>query len=123
MIDTSEESTFWKWDERAVGLMKFDAFAPLDELLAKKDVTEFGMEEHIQSWFLVDYLMHARKEHTAKFLRAFKDPFHQRRKSPDHGELVARQTACFGAAFGVEPTALEAEWRSNTKKLKHRKKK
>ena len=78
------------------------------------------MEQHIQAWFFVDYLMHARREELARFVRRFKDPLHERQRSPTPEELLARQAECFRSAFGVEPAELEVEWRERTRKLAHR---
>ncbi|MCR9246887.1 MAG: hypothetical protein NXI31_17780 [bacterium] len=119
--DDQEDSAFWKWDERALGLIKFDAFRPVEELMQLATPQDFGMEDHIQAWFLVDYLLHARREATARFLREMSHPFHGRTRSPTHEEIVARQTKSFRNAFACDPEQLEATWKKATKRLKHRK--
>lgn len=115
-----DDSPFWQWDERALGMLRFKAFESVDDLMLRLDVTKFEMEQHIQSWFLVDYLMHARKKQTMRFLHGLKDPFHGGQYRPERDELLDRQKACFEAAFGMTPAALEAEWKKKTRGLKHR---
>jgi hypothetical protein len=108
-----ETRDFWKWDERAVGLLRNDVFEPLAELMERPDLTQFGMEQHIQSWALVDYLMGTRKAATMKFLRDLKDPFHQRRREPSREELRERARERFEPAFGLSPEGLDAAWRAH----------
>lgn len=116
-----EDDAFWKWDERALGLLKFEAFEPVEELIKREEGTQFGMEQHIQSWFLVDYLMHRRKAEMMRFLHVMKDPFHLRRRKPSHDEVTARQLLRFEEVFGVTPEALEAEWKKAARSLSYRK--
>ncbi len=116
-----EDDAFWKWDERALGLLRFEAFESIEDLIERTDGTQFSMEQHIQSWFLVDYLMHTRKAQAMRFVHVMKDPFHARQRSPTAGELVDRQLARFEGVFGVDPGGLEVEWKKAAPRLKYRK--
>ncbi len=116
-----EDSPFWKWDERARGLMKFEAFEPLPELMARKTIGEFGMEQHIQCWYFVDYLMAAKKGPTMQLLHELKAPFHQQHKLPTHAELLARQEAAVRRAFGQNVVELEGAWREYARTARRKK--
>jgi len=109
--DTAPVSSFWKWGERAQGLMRHQAFEAIEDLMMREDVTRFGMEQHIHMWFLVDYLMAAHREPTMGFLHDMKDPFHGALALPDHDELMDRQWERFRQRYGCDPAAIEAEWR------------
>jgi len=112
--DTDHETRdFWKWDERAQGLMRNKAFEPLTALLARTDLTQFGMEQHIQAWAFVDFLMATRKAATMKFLRGMKDPFHALRSEPTQAEVSERAAALFPQAFALDPAGLEDVWRAH----------
>ena len=50
-----EQREFWKWDERAPGLLRNGAFESIEALMRRPTMTEFGMEQHIQSWAFVLY--------------------------------------------------------------------
>ncbi|MCA8950057.1 MAG: hypothetical protein KDE27_11190 [Planctomycetes bacterium] len=115
-----EDSPFWKWDERARGLLKYEAFEPLATLMARGEIGEFGMEEHIEAWFLVDYLMSTRRAATMQLVHELKAPFHNQYKLPTTVELEARQTAAIERLFGIDIEGLEAEWRAGAGKRSRR---
>lgn len=119
--DERLDSPFWQWDVRAQGLMQFGAFEPLANLLAREDATDFGMEQHIQAWFFVDFLMRTRKAATMRFLHGLKEPFHQRRKLPTWDEIRERQDQLLVANFGMNAAALEATWHKDPACTKRRK--
>ena len=107
-----EVRDFWKWDERVVGLLRNDALEPLATLLARDEPTAFGMEQHIQAWAFVDWLMRSRKDALRVFLHEFKAPFHQLRRLPSKTELEERGEACLRRAFGADAASLEAAFRT-----------
>jgi hypothetical protein len=106
-----EQREFWKWDERAPGLLRNGAFESIDALMRRPTMTEFGMEQHIQSWAFVDFLMATRKAATMKFLHDMKDPFHDLRRPPSQEELLERAKTCLQSAFGLDAAGLEAAWK------------
>ncbi|HEX6811616.1 MAG TPA: hypothetical protein VF384_08345 [Planctomycetota bacterium] len=113
-----EQREFWRWDLRAPGLLRNGAFEPLESLMKRPQVTDFGMEQHIQSWAFVDFLMATRKAATMKFLHDMKDPFHGLRQQPSHEEILARAKECFPRAFQQDAAGLEAEWRTHLLKAR-----
>lgn len=109
--DKDSRSAFWEWDKRVPGLLKNGAFESVEQLLERPNAGAFGIEQHIQSWALVDFLM---KEHKAKgmqFLHVLKDPYHQRRRSPTDVELRTRQLDSLRAKLGWTPADFEQAWR------------
>ncbi|HEU4418974.1 MAG TPA: hypothetical protein VFT55_08545 [Planctomycetota bacterium] len=107
-----EQREFWRWDERAPGLLRNGAFESIEALMRRPTMTEFGMEQHIQSWAFVDFLMATRKAATMRFLHEMKDPFHNLRQQPSQEELLARAKVCLARAFGVDAAGLEAAWKT-----------
>lgn len=115
-----EDSPFWQWGDRAAGLMKFGAFESLEDLMRREDVTAFDQEQHIQSWYLVDWLMTEHQPQLMSFLRRMKDPFHQRKKVPAQSEVTERQWQAWQDAFGCDLATTEAEWRKKAGTKKRR---
>lgn len=120
--DRKDRSPFWDWDARVAGLIKHDVFEPLDKLVGHETAGSFGIEQHMQAWAVVDYLMANHPKELAKFLCELKDPFHGRLRSPSKEELAKRQTDAFAAAFGSEVTAVDAAWRKDAGKRKPKRK-
>src|SRR5262245_5674140 len=111
---------FWRWDERAPGLLRNRAFEPIETLMERADPNAFGIEQHIQSWAFVDFLMTTRKIATMQFLHDMKAPFHELKQQPSHAELLERAKTCLASSFRLDAAGLEAEWR--TRLLRSRKK-
>ncbi|MCR9245843.1 MAG: hypothetical protein NXI31_12495 [bacterium] len=111
-----EDSSFWKWDERARGLLKHDVFESLTDLFLRERIANFDMEQHIQAWSLVDFLMRERPKELGMLVHGLKAPFHQQHKLPSHKELLARQDECVKAAFDLTVEELEAVWRKGATK-------
>ncbi len=107
-----EQRDFWKWDERARGLLRNGAFEPIEALMRREQFTDFGMEQHIQAWAFVDFLMDTRKTATMRFLHDMKDPLHALRQWPSHEELLERAKSRLPRAFQLDGPGLEAEWRA-----------
>jgi hypothetical protein len=107
-----EQTAFWKWDERAVGLARNGALEPLGELMARTDPTKVPVEQHIQSWAIVDWLQRTQAPALRTFLHELKAPFHEQRRPPRPEELRERETACLQRAFGKDAAALDAAWRA-----------
>jgi len=116
-----EQREFWKWDERAPGLLRNGAFESIETLMRRPTMTEFGMEQHIQSWAFVDFLMATRKAATMKFLHDMKDPFHTLRRLPSQEELLDRAKTCLQSAFGLDAAGLEAAWKAHLLRARSKK--
>jgi len=121
--DRRDRSPFWDWDARVKGLIKHDVFEPLGDLVSHQSAGSFGIEQHMQAWAVVDYLMASKPEQLAKFLHELKHPFHGRLRMPTEEELQQRQEQAFAAAFGSEVTAVDAAWRKDASKKKKRRRK
>jgi hypothetical protein len=111
--DRDQRSAFWEWEKRVPGLMRNAAFEPAEKLLERTTAGTFGIEQHMQSWSLVDFLMAKHKPAAMQFLRTLKDPFHQRLKAPTSAELQARQLDALRQHLGWTPAELEAAWRDS----------
>ncbi len=120
VTDRDPRSAFWEWDKRVPGLMKNAAFEPADRLLERTTAGTFGIEQHIQSWALVDFLMTKHKRAAMQFLHALKDPFHQQRTAPTAEEQQARQLAALSTHLGWAPAELDAAWRQHVLSAKGR---
>jgi len=116
--DSRDRSPFWDWDARVRGLVKYDAFGSLADLMKVQTAGQFGIEQHMQAWAVVGYLVDANKEQVGTFLHRLKSPFHGRVRMPTDAELQQRQQDVFVSTFGCEPAALDAAWREATKKRK-----
>ncbi len=111
--DRKMRSAFWEWDKRVHGLTKHDVFEPLDAFLDRANAGDFGLEQHIQSWALVDFLIETRRAETFAFVHALKEPFHARRRVPTEQELRVRQRDALRDQLSFDAAALEAAWREH----------
>jgi hypothetical protein len=109
--DRDQRSAFWEWEKRVPGLLKNGAFEPVENLLARTTAGTFGIEQHMQSWSLADFLMTKHKAGAMQFLRTLKDPWHQRQKAPTDTELQTRQLDALRQHLGWTPQQFEAAWR------------
>ncbi len=109
--DKDQRSAFWEWDKRVEGLLRNGAFEPAEQLLSRTNAGSFGLEQHMQSWALVDFLMTSHKAKTMQFLHTLKDPFHARRQAPTATELSLRQTDALKTTLGWTAAELDAAWR------------
>ena len=109
--DKDPRSPFWAWDTRVRGLMKNGVFEPLSTLFERGNAGEFGLEQHMQAWAFVDFLMQRYKDRLPRFLSELKVPFHYRRKLPTAMELSARQKDVMQAILDKDAEALQIEWR------------
>ncbi len=116
--DTRDRSPFWDWDSRVRGLVANDVFGSLDALMKVPTAGQFGIEQHMQAWAVVDHLVQTRGDQTASFLHDLKSPFHARARMPTDEELARRQAEAFERSFGCEPAALDAAWREGVKTRK-----
>lgn len=110
--DKDQRSAFWEWDKRVPGLLKNGSFEPVEKLLDRTNAGAFGIEQHIQSWALVDFLMAEHKAEAMRFLHSLKDPFHARRQAPTEVELKVRQTDALRANLGWTAADFEQAWRT-----------
>jgi hypothetical protein len=109
--DRDQRSAFWEWEKRVPGLLKNNAFEPVENLLARTTAGTFGIEQHIQSWSLADFLMAKHKAKAMQFVHALKDPFHQRQRAATPAELQTRQLEALQQQLGWTPQQLETAWR------------
>jgi hypothetical protein len=79
--------------------------------LDRMDVNTFTMDQHLEAWALVEYLLDEQRAPFVRFLDAMKDPFCERLRFPTREELFARQRAALQAAFGTDAAGLEERWR------------
>lgn len=111
--DKDERSAFWQWDYRVYGLVVNEVFENCAPFCERPQASQFGIEQHMQAWALVDYLLHSHKPEMAKFLYALKDPFHGRLRMPTAEDLINRQRDALQNAFGCEHSELDAKWRKH----------
>ena len=119
--DRRDRNPFWDWDARVMGLVRNDVFEPLADLVVVESGGAFGIEQHMQSWSVVSYLVAERPDQLASFLHQLKAPFHGRLRNPTADELQRRQREAFEAAFGSSVAAVDAAWRSVAGKKKRKK--
>lgn len=100
-----------QWGKRWPGLLRARAFEPLPVFLERMDVDSFSMDQHLEAWALVEYLLDEQHDAFVRFLDAMKDPFCERLRFPTREELFARQQAALRAAFGTDAAGLEERWR------------
>lgn len=114
--DQQRRSAFWEWEKRIVGLTKNNAFEPLATFLDRDQAGEFSIEQHIEAWALVDYLMQQRPNDLRAFVHAMKAPFHANVRAPTPLEQRVRQIDALRAAFDTDAAGLEAAWRAHVQK-------
>jgi hypothetical protein len=119
--DKDPRSPFWQWDQRVVGLVKNEALEPMATLFDRTSAGGFGIEQHIMSWSVVDWLLANHKAKAMQFLHVLKDPHHERRRAPTDEELRLRQLDALQSCLGWTPQQLEAEWRRDVLAKKGRK--
>jgi hypothetical protein len=111
--DKDPRSAFWEWNLRVRGLLKNGAFEPVGTLLDRTNSGAFGIEQHIQSWALVDFLMSEQKTAAMQFVHALKEPMFGRRRVPTELELRERQLDCLKTCLGWTPEQFEEAWRGS----------
>lgn len=111
--DRDPRSAFWEWDQRVWGMTKHGVFEPLATFLERDKPGEFGLEQHIESWALVDFLLTTKKAATFRFLHQLKAPFHGRTRFPTPQELQTRQRDALRDAFDCDAAGLEQQWRDH----------
>lgn len=119
--DEDARSAFWQWDLRVQGLVKHNVFEQTETFIERLDAGKYGVEQHMQSWALVRYLLQEKKPQFVSFLHRMKDPFHAMRRLPTPQELLTRQRAVLEEAFGCEVKDLDTEWRADELATKRRK--
>lgn len=109
--DRDPRSAFWEWDKRVPGLLKNGAFESVSALMDRATAGEFGLEQHIQSWALVDFLMTSHRPKFMRLVHLMKEPFHGRRRPPTNAEVRTRMLDCMQSTLAWTPDQLEAAWR------------
>ncbi len=110
--DHDPRSPFWQWDVRVQGLVKNKVFEAVAPFIDRFDAGKFGVEQHMQSWSLVDFLLKHKRPQMRTFLHHMKDPFHARRRLPTAQELLTRQREQLIKAFDCDVDSLDVAWRS-----------
>lgn len=108
--DRNPRSTFWAWQGRVHGLVANRGFEALDTFMDRQDAGVFGLEQQIQSWALVDYLLTHKRSQARNFLHLLKEPILNRRRTPTAHELQVHQRESLIQAFDCDVEDLEAEW-------------
>lgn len=108
--DREPRSEYWRWSERLPSLAKAGCFEPLPVFCVRENAGEFRLEQQIQSWGLVDWLLRDRKAATMRFVHLLKEPFHSRTRPPTTEELRDRQWSAMRQAFGVDAAELQRQW-------------
>ncbi len=108
----SAPKDYLAWSERWPQMLKNGQFEALPTFVERMDVDAYSMDDHLQCWALVDWLMAARRSETMLFFERMKDPFHERLRFPTDGELFLRQREAMREAFGTDAAGLEAAWRT-----------
>lgn len=111
--DKRTRSAFWEWDKICVGLAKYGAFKPLSEFAMLESAGKYDIENHMQAWCTMEFLLTQHPKETARFLHLLKDPFHEHRAVPTQDELNARQQKALQDAFGQDVDAVEAAWKEH----------
>lgn len=109
-LDREQRSDFWQWATRARALAQNGGFEPFATFCDRDQPGRFGLDQHIQSWSFVDWLMSTRKVATMRFVHLMKEPFHARMRMPSPDEYRDRQRQALRDAFGVDAATLEAQW-------------
>ncbi|MFK7738968.1 MAG: hypothetical protein AB8H80_01500, partial [Planctomycetota bacterium] len=120
--EVNDRSGFWDWDKLVKGLVKNKAFEPLEDLVSRDNAGAFGIEQHMQSWAVAEFLRETRPKQLATFLHDLKGPFYGRLRIPSQEDLGRRQSESFPKAFGCSYQELDAEWRKYALKRKRRRK-
>lgn len=108
--DREPRSEFWRWQDRIRSLAKEGCFEPLPTLCLRDEAGAFGLEQQIQAWGLVDWLMREQKSATMRFVHLLKEPFHARTRPPTPEDLRDRQWQAMREAFGVDAAELQRQW-------------
>lgn len=108
----SSEKDFLAWSKRWPTMLEKDRFEPLPTFVRRMDIGGYSMDDHLQCWAFVDFLMAARRDELRLFLERMKDPFHERLRFPTDAELFARQDQAMQLAFGTDAAGLQDAWRS-----------
>lgn len=109
--DDPDGKRYATWAKRGAALLHERRFEPLARFLERMDVGTFTMDDHLQSWALVDWLLAQHPGAFVEYLRRMKDPFHERLRFPTDDELLARQRTVVRRSFGVDAAGLEELWR------------
>ena len=109
-------TTFWQWDKRVDDMLRNGTFRPLPEFCLLGDSAEFGVEQHVQSWALVDWLMQTRKDQFMRFIRLYKEPFRGRKRAVNVDERRDRQNEAMQKSLRLDPAGLEQAWREFVRK-------
>ncbi len=110
--DKDPRSPFWDWDKRIPGLIKNQSFEPVAALFDRTTAGTFGVEQHMQSWSLADFLLAEHKEKAMQFVHLLKEPMHARERAPTDLQLRIRQIDALQQCLGWTPAQLDEAWRA-----------
>lgn len=108
------------WDKRATLLMRERRFEPLGTFCLRMDVHGFHLDDHLQSFALVGWLLAEHPTGLREFLQRMKDPFPDLHRFPTPEELAARQHQAMLHCFGCDAAQLDERWRSGQPMLNRR---
>jgi len=121
--DRTTRSPLWAWDQRIEGLVANRAFEEFESFIDRLESGAFRVEQHMQSWAMIDYLLRCKRPQLRKFLHLLKEPMHNRRRLPTATERQRRQREALILAFDCDVEDLELGWRTDvlTNKPRYRK--
>ena len=64
------------------------------------------VDDHVQAWSRVDYLLDRNKKGLRSFMNAFKDPTHRAKLSG----VATSQEVALHEAWGLDPEAFDKAW-------------
>lgn len=100
----------WDWSKRTADMGRNGAFQPLPQLWSLTETATFGIEQQLQSWALVDYLIRTRRDQFLRFVRLYKDPFRGRRRATSDAEQLEHHQTPLRQALRLTVHELETEW-------------
>jgi hypothetical protein len=99
-------------------MLRNGTFEPLATFCAQSDASTFGIEQDVQSWALVSYLMAAQPDPFLRFVRLCKEPVAPGRQPRDGAEQGQLHLQAMERALHLSLPELDAKWREFV--LKHK---
>jgi hypothetical protein len=114
-IDENSQRAYqtFDWDVKVRQRDDNGLIRPLAEILDKTRCTDFDLIDHAACWSRVSFLLDAREPSSfATFLDRMKGQVDSQGAPPDPAVLARIQRDALEEAFGGDPDALDAEWRT-----------
>ena len=109
--DRTTDGNFWLWEKRIDSMLRNGTFQPLSTFCAQTDARAFGIEQDVQSWALVSFLMAAWPDPFLRFVRLCKEPTAPPRRGQVAVETRPPQLLAIEQALHLSLPELEAKWR------------